>query len=101
MLILETHRIFNFPGGVRILYPSSGSAHVTIQLLVIDRRDLTNSYTVLVRKCICQLGQAQSPEPKGYVQIRDSMVYIYHFGTMTHTPGIRNFSAKTPTIENF
>ena len=24
-----------------------------------------------VRKCICQLGQALSPEPKGYVQIRD------------------------------
>ena len=29
------------------------------------------------------------------------MVHIYHFGTMTNTPGIGNFSAKTPTIENF
>ena len=29
------------------------------------------------------------------------MVYIHHFGTMTHTPGIGNFSEKTPTIENF
>ena len=28
MLILETHRAF-FPGGVRTLYPPSGSAHVT------------------------------------------------------------------------
>ena len=29
------------------------------------------------------------------------MVYIHHFGTMTHTPGKGNFTAKTPTIENF
>ena len=29
------------------------------------------------------------------------MVYIHHFGTMTHTPGIWNFSAKTPKIANF
>ena len=52
MLILETHRTCDFPGGVRTLYPPSGSAHVTIELLVIDRRDFTDSYTVLVRKCI-------------------------------------------------
>ena len=30
MLILETHRNCDFPGGVRTLYPPSGSAHVTI-----------------------------------------------------------------------
>ena len=30
MLILETHRTCDFPGGVRTLYPPSGSAHVTI-----------------------------------------------------------------------
>ena len=30
MLILETHRTCDFPGGVRTLYFSSGSAHVTI-----------------------------------------------------------------------
>ena len=30
MLILETHRTCNFPGGVRTLYPPSGSAHMTI-----------------------------------------------------------------------
>ena len=35
---------------------------------VIDRRDFTYNYTALVRKCICRLGQAQWPEPKGYVQ---------------------------------
>ena len=30
MLILETHKPFDFPGGVRTLYPPSGSAYVTI-----------------------------------------------------------------------
>ena len=30
MLILETHRTCDFPGGVRTLHPPSGSAHVTI-----------------------------------------------------------------------
>ena len=30
MLILETHRTFDFPGGDRTLYRPSGSAHVTI-----------------------------------------------------------------------
>ena len=30
MLILETHRTFDFPRGVWTLYPPSGSAHVTI-----------------------------------------------------------------------
>ena len=39
ILILETHRTFFFQEGVRTLYPPSGSAHVTIYLLVIDRRD--------------------------------------------------------------
>ena len=71
MLILETHRTFDFPGGGPDPLSPSGSAHVTIKLLVIDRRDFTYSYTALVRKCICRLGQAQSPEPKGYVQICD------------------------------
>ena len=27
--------------------------------------------------------------------------YFHHFGTMTHTPGIGNFSAQTPKIGNF
>ena len=53
MLILETHRTCDFLGGGADPYPPSGSAHVTIlKLLVIDRRDFTDSYTVLVRKCI-------------------------------------------------
>ena len=30
MLILETHRTFDFPGGVGTLYPPSGAARVTI-----------------------------------------------------------------------
>ena len=29
------------------------------------------------------------------------MVYIHDFGTMTHTPGIGNLSAKTPKISIF
>ena len=29
------------------------------------------------------------------------MVYIHDFGTMTHTPGIGNFSAKTSKIAIF
>ena len=77
MLILETHRTCDFPGGgckPSIPLPS-WSAHVTILLLVIDRRDFTDSYTVLVRKCICWLGQAQSPDPKGYVQIHSNFLY--------------------------
>ena len=55
----------DFPGGgADPLSHPSGSAHVAIKLLVIDWRDFTDSYTVLVRKWICRLGQAQSPEPK-------------------------------------
>ena len=54
--------------GVQTPTPSSGSAHVTNLLLVI--------YTVLVRKLICRLGQAYSPEPKGYLQIRDEFYGI-------------------------
>ena len=27
--------------------------------------------------------------------------YFHHFGTMTHTPAIGNFSAKMPKIGNF
>ena len=27
--------------------------------------------------------------------------FFHHFGTMTHTPGIGNFSAKMPKIGNF
>ena len=73
MLILETHRTFYFPGGgADPLSPLwiRTCDHLTTRI-VIDRRDFTYSYTVLVRKCICRLGQAQSPEPKGYVQICD------------------------------
>ena len=29
------------------------------------------------------------------------MVHIHDFGTMTHTPGIGNFNAKTPKIAIF
>ena len=32
---------------------------------------------------------------------RTSRAYFHHFGTMTHTPGIGNFSALTPQIGNF
>ena len=80
MLILESHITFNFPGGVRTLYPPSGSAHVTNYRLVIDRRDFTYSYTVLVKKSICRIGQAQSPEPKGlYSPFLDNDTYPWNW----------------------
>ena len=31
----------------------------------------------------------------------DFRAFFHHFGTMTHTPGIGNFSAKMPKIGNF
>ena len=51
-----------------------------------------------IHKMLARIANSEDPDKSASSEAR---AFFHHFWTMTHTPGIRNFSAKMQKIGNF